>query len=60
MSSLAMRRARERYLSKKRFPLGGRARHGPKAGNVIIWIAGIGLLMVVIVLWMLTNIFWGP
>lgn len=60
MSSLAMRRARERYLSKERFPLSGRAHHGPKAGNVIIWIVGIGLLFVVIVLWMLTTIFWGP
>ena len=46
MSSLAMRRARERYLSKERFPLGGSSDHGYKAGNVVIWVAGIGLLMI--------------
>ncbi len=60
MSSLAMRRARERYLSKKRFPLGARSSHGYKAGNVVIWVAGIGVLLILTVFWLLTNMFWGP
>ena len=58
MSSLAMRRAKERYVSKRRFPLGGRSDHGYKAGNVVVWVAGIGLLMILTVFWAITTIFW--
>jgi len=58
MSSLAMRRARERYLSKERFPLGGRSDHGYKAGNVVIWVAGIGLVMILMFFWTMTRFFW--
>ena len=60
MPSIALRRARERYLAKKRFPLSNRSEHGHKAGNIVIWIAGIGLLLVVMFLWMATNIFSSP
>ena len=58
MSSLAMRRARERYGVRKHVPHTGRGRSGHRAGNIVIWVAGVGLVLFVMWYWELAVIFW--
>ncbi len=58
MSSLAMRRARERYGVTKHIPHTGRGRSGHHAGNIVIWVAGVGLVLFVMWYWGLAAIFW--
>jgi hypothetical protein len=58
MSSLAMRRAKERYGAAKYVPHTGRGRSGHRAGNVVIWVAGVGIVLFVMWYWELAVIFW--
>lgn len=58
MSSLAMRRAKHRYVAAESVPHTGRGRSGHRAGNVIIWVAAVGLLLFVLWYWELAVTFW--
>lgn len=57
MSSLTLRRARQRYLAKTYFPYTRTGRGGHKAGNIYIWIIGAGLILFVAWYWELAAIF---
>lgn len=57
MSSLALRRAKARYLEPARLPYTGRGRTGHRAGNVYVWAAGIGLVLFVFALWGVLGMF---
>jgi hypothetical protein len=53
-----MRRAKHRYVAAESVPHTGRGRSGHRAGNVIIWVAAVGLLLFVLWYWELAVTFW--
>ena len=45
MSSLTMRRARERYTATKWLPYTSTGRTGHRAGSIYLWAVGVGLIL---------------
>jgi len=57
MTSLAMRRAKQHYHASLHVPHDGGGQRRVRAGNFVVWVVGLGVVLFVASYWMLVTMF---